>query len=85
MHHAAFLVQEIERIQIVAVVAPCLCNGVIAGMVDDHEIKMPAQIDTGFIGGVEDEKDYLLIRRGAVCFLTWPQNAGKRYQQTSMT
>ena len=56
MHHAAFFVQEIERIQIVAIAAPCLCDGVVAGMVDDHEIKMPALVDAGFIGGIEDEK-----------------------------
>ena len=56
MHHAAFLIQKIKRIQIIAIAAPCLYDGVAAGMVDDHEIKMPAQIDAGFIGGIEDEK-----------------------------
>ena len=41
MHHAAFLIQKIKRIQIIAIAAPCLYDGVAAGMVDDHEIKMP--------------------------------------------
>ena len=40
----------------VKLAATCLCDGVAAGIVDDHEIKMAAQVDAGFVSGVEDKK-----------------------------